>query len=66
MEVDGQLQGAIARPESSVSSSIAALTSELEQLVEILEADWSSNRRISRRNAKHLHYLRVRAEQLLP
>ena len=65
MNVNGELRSAIARTDSTAFSSIAALTGELEQLVERLEADWSSDCRISRRNAEHLRQLRVRAEQLL-
>ena len=60
MDVNGELRTA-----STVTSSIAALTGELEQLVERLEADWSSGRQISPRNAEDLHELRVRAERLL-
>lgn len=64
MVVNGELRTANAE-QGTASSSIASLTSELERLVERLEADWSSDRQISRRNAEDLHDLRVRAEQLL-
>jgi len=64
MDVNGELRTAGAMG-STASSSIAALTGELELLVERLEADWSSDRQISHRDAEDLHGLRVRAERLL-
>ena len=62
MDVNGELRTANAMADAS---SIAALTGELERLVERLEADWSSDRQISLRDADDLHDLRVRAERLL-
>ncbi len=64
MDVNGELRTANATA-STASSSIAALTGELEQLVERLEADWWSDRQISPLDAEDLHDLRVRAERLL-
>lgn len=64
MDVNGEPRTANATTDMA-SSSIAALTGELEQLVERLEADWSNDRRISLRDAEDLHDLRVRAVRVL-
>lgn len=64
MDVNGELRTADATA-GTTSSSIAALTGELAQFVERLEADWSSDRQTRRRAAEDLHDLRVRAERLL-
>lgn len=65
MDVDGEARAANAISASPEPSSIAALTGEIEQLVERLEAAWSSDQRVTRRDAAKLHGLRVLAEQLL-
>ena len=65
MDVTDDLRTANAMSQGIAPSSITVLAGELEQLVERLEAEWSSDRRITRRNAEDLHDLRVRAERLL-
>lgn len=66
MGTNGELRTEPAPPaQAEFCPAIGGLTSELQRVVEQLEADWRQHRSICRDTAAEIHALRVRAERLL-
>ena len=65
MDGNGDLRTRPIEPSGSTGPAIAALTADLEDLVDQLEADWLDHRILRQETVVHLHELRARAERLV-